>query len=184
MVGTGSGMTCPGFSLIALASNAGESSHTILDLQNTLKSYFALLCWVVDNIPVVTRYIMPGDSVPILVVEHCQACLIVPLLQPVHGQAHRVAHLVQFAGLQSLVVVGLGFLQPVSIRNKYRICTFASGPYSKHTCELLRLTLQCDSRRCSGWACRWVEAADCLHPPRTTRWHWWAGNARSHTLCP
>lgn len=62
--------------------------------------------------PEVAADVVPLDPVVVLVVEDGEAGLVVPLLQALQGQAHGVRHLRQLAGLQALVVVGLGLLQP------------------------------------------------------------------------
>ena len=58
---------------------------------------------------------MPLDAVPVLVVEHRQAGLVVPLLEALDRQAHGVAHLRKFARADALEVVGLALLQSAKV---------------------------------------------------------------------
>lgn len=62
---------------------------------------------------------MPLDAVAVLVVEHGQACLVVPLLKVLHSQANGVGHALELAGLIALKVVGLRTLQP-NLRKTFR----------------------------------------------------------------
>ena len=67
------------------------------------------------KLPVMTRDIVPLDSVPVLVVEHRQAGLVVPLLEALDRQADGVAHLCEFARTDAFEVVGLALLQSAKV---------------------------------------------------------------------
>ena len=52
---------------------------------------------------------MPLDTITVLIIQNCQAGLIIKLLQAFYSQSTLVLHLFQFSGFDPSKVVWLGF---------------------------------------------------------------------------